>query len=158
MFRRTLMCTVAATVLVADSVGAQPSPPNSEQAKRIEALVNKAAALVDAKGKAALSEFRERGSEWWTGDVYVFSYSPDGTVILNPGFPTREGRAYHGETDKMGKALNDELLKMAQTKGAGWVDYWLPKPGQTVPSQKWSYVKAVKAEGIALIGAGFYPD
>jgi cytochrome c len=158
MFRRTLMCTVAATVLVAGSVGAQPSPPNSEQAKRIEALVNKAAALVDAKGKAALSEFRERGSEWWSGDVYVFAYSPDGTVILNPAFPAREGRAYHGEKDKKGKAFHDEIIKTAQTMGSGWVDYWLPKPGQTEPSQKWSYVKAVTAEGVALVGAGFYPD
>jgi len=46
----------------------------------------------------------------------------------------------------------------AKTKGSGWVDYWLPKPGATEPSQKWSYVKAVKADGIALVGAGFYPD
>src|SRR3954447_8118095 len=122
MFRRTLMSTVAATVLVAgSSVGAQPSAPNFEEAKRIEALVNKAAALVDAKGKAALSEFRERGSEWWSGDVYVFAYAPDGTVILNPAVPAREGRASHGEKDKKGKAFNDEIIKTAQTMGSGWV-------------------------------------
>jgi hypothetical protein len=28
----------------------------------------------------------------------------------------------------------------------------------TEPSHKWSYVKAVKAEGVALVGAGFFPD
>jgi cytochrome c len=136
----------------------QDQPPSSTEAKRIEALVNKAATLVDTKGKAALSEFRERGSEWWSGDVYVFAYSPDGIVLLNPAFPAREGRAYHGEKDKKGKAFHDELLKTAETKGSGWVDYWLPKPGQTEPSHKWSYVKAVKAEGVALVGAGFFPE
>jgi cytochrome c len=140
------------------TVFSQNQPPSSAEAKRIEALVNKAAALVDAKGKAALSEFRERGSEWWSGDVYVFAYSPDGTVILNPAFPAREGHAYHGEKDKKDKAFHDELIKTAQTMGSGWVDYWLPKPGQTEPSQKWSYVKAIKAEGVALVGAGFYPQ
>jgi len=114
--------------------------------------------MVEKQGKAAFLEFRKRGSEWWSGDVYVFAYAPDGTVILNPGFPAREVRAYHGEKDIKGKALNDELLNAAQTKGSGWVDYWLPKPGQTEPSQKWSYVKAVKAEGVALVGAGFYPE
>jgi cytochrome c len=77
----------------------------------------------------------------------MFAYAPDGTVVLNPAFPAREGRAYHGEKDKKGKAFHDEILKVAQTRGSGWVDYWLPKPGQTEPSQKWSYVKAVKAEG-----------
>jgi signal transduction histidine kinase len=151
-----LICT--SLMLAANPANSQQSPPNSEKAKLIEALVTKAAAIVDTKGKAAFSEFRERGSEWWSGDVYIFAYSPEGTVILNPAFPAREGRAYHGEKDKKGKAFHDELLKAAQTEGSGWVDYWLPKPGQTEPSQKWSYVRAVKAEGVALVGAGFYPE
>ena len=120
--------------------------------------MNKAAGIVDAKGKAALSEFRTRGSEWWSGDIYVFAYAADGTVLFNPAFPAREGRAYHGEKDKRGKAFHDEIMKVAQENGAGWVDYWLPKPEQTEPSHKWSYVKAVKAEGVALVGAGFFPD
>ena len=55
-------------------------------------------------------------------------------------------------------AFHDQILKVAKTKGSGWVDYWLPKPGQTEPSQKWSYVKAVKAEGVAVVGAGFFPE
>jgi len=92
------------------------------------------------------------------GDTYIFAYAPDGTVVLNPAFPAREGRAYHGEQDKKGKAFHDQILKVAKTKGSGWVDYWLPKPGQTEPSQKWSYVKAVKAEGVAVVGAGFFPE
>jgi signal transduction histidine kinase len=136
----------------------QDKPPGSAEAKRIETLVNKAAVVVEQKGKAALSEFRERGSEWWSGEVYVFAYSPDGVVLLNPAFPAREGRAYHGEKDKKGKAFHDELLNVAQTRGSGWVDYWLPKPGQSEPSHKWSYVKAVKADGILLVGAGFFPE
>jgi cytochrome c len=45
----------------------------SAEAKRIEALVNKAATTIETKGKMALSEFRVRGSEWWSGDVYVFA-------------------------------------------------------------------------------------
>jgi cytochrome c len=143
-------------ILGGASANSEQSPPSSEKAKQIESLVNKAAAIVDTKGKAAFLEFRERGSEWWSGDVYVFAYSPDGTVILNPAFPAREGRAYH--EDKKGKPFHDEIIKMAQTMGSGWVDYWLPKPGQTEPSQKWSYVKAVKAEGVALVGAGFCPE
>jgi cytochrome c len=156
MFRRILLF---ATVVMVSGQGlcAQDGPPSPEKAKRIEALVNKAAALVDSKGKAALSQFRERGSEWWSGDLYVFAYAPDGTVLLNPAFPTREGHSYHGETDKNGKAFHDELIMTAQTRGSGWVDYWLPKPGHTQPSHKWSYVRAVKAVGIALVGAGFFP-
>jgi signal transduction histidine kinase len=157
MLLRTLLF-VAVAMVSSRAVSAQDQPPSPLQAKRIEALVDKAAALVDIKGNAALSQFRERGSEWWSGDLYIFAYAPDGTVLLNPAFPTREGHSYHGEIDKKGKAFHDELMKTAQTKGSGWIDYWLPKPGQTEPSHKWSYVRAVKAEGIALVGAGFYPN
>ncbi len=157
MPRRILLLVVLAMV-VSQYAWPQDQPPASAEARRVEGLVNEAAALVDAKGKAAFTEFRQRGSEWWSGDVYVFAYAPDGTVILNPAFPAREGRAYHGEKDKKGKAFHDELMKTAQTKGSGWVDYWLPKPGQTEPSHKWSYVKAVKAEGVLLVGAGFFPE
>lgn len=155
MLRRIVLLE-ALVLAFSASVWGQDSPPTSAEAKRIEALVNKAAALVDSKGKAAFAEFRQRGSEWWTGDLYVFAYAPDGTVILNPAFPAREGRAYHGEKDKKGKAFHDELQRVARTKGSGWVSYWLPKPGQAEPSQKWSYVKAVKADGVLLVGAGFY--
>jgi len=132
--------------------------PTSQEAKRIEALVNKAAALVDQKGKDAFAEFRKPGSDWFSGDLYIFSYAPDGTVLLNPAFPAREGHNYRGEKDKKGKAFHDELQNVARTKGSGWVDYWLPKPGQTEPSHKWSYVRRVNAEGVLLVGAGFFPE
>ena len=157
MLQRILLLLVL-SMASSQAAWSQSSPPASPEVERIEALVNKAAALVESKGKAAFTEFRQRGSEWWSGEVYVFAYSPDGTVILNPAFPAREGRAYHGEKDKKGKAFHDELLKTARTKGSGWVDYWLPRPGQTEPSQKWSYVKAVKADGVMLVGARFYSE
>ena len=155
---RLIAVLCASFALAANLAYSQSSPPSSDQAKRIQMLVDRAAELVNAKGKEAFSEFRQRGSEWFSGDTYIFAYAPDGTVILNPAFPAREGRAYHGEKDKKGKAFHDEITKTAQTKGSGWVDYWLPKPGQTEPSQKWSYVKAVKAEGVAVVGAGFFPE
>ena len=53
--------------------------------------------------------------------------------------------------------FHNEFLKVVQAKGAGWVDYMFPKPGQKQPSHKWSYVKGFKADGLAgLIGAGFF--
>jgi signal transduction histidine kinase len=155
---RAVLPLLALALLPAQRAWPQETPPLSPEVQRIEALVTKAAALVDAKGKAAFAEFRQRGSEWWSGNVYLFAYAPDGTVLLNPATPSREGKAYPGEKDKKGKLFHDALLQTAKTKGSGWVDYWLPKPGETEPSQKWSYVKAVHSDGVALVGAGFYPQ
>jgi hypothetical protein len=34
-----------------------------------------------------------------------------------------------------------------------------PKPGQTQPSQKWAFVRAVKIDGApGLVASGFYPE
>jgi cytochrome c len=159
MFKKILVCTALVMMAMVSLVSSQQSPPASEQAKRIEAMVDKAAALVESQGKEAFSDFRKRDSEWWFGNTYLFVYDKDMNVLLNPAFPKREGTNVHGDKDANGKLFHDEFMKVIHTKGSGWVDYMFPKPGQTQLSQKWSYVKAVKLDGgTGLIGAGFYPE
>jgi cytochrome c len=159
MFKQILVCAALVTTSMANPASSQQSHPNSSEAKRIEALVDKAAGLVEKLGKAVFPEMRKRGSEWYSGDVYVFAYDSSATVILQPAFPEREGQHMAGQKDKNGKLFHDEFMNVVKTKGSGWVDYWWPKPGQTQPSQKWSYVKAVKIDGaLGLVGAGFYPE
>ena len=153
---------LVAVALLAEMFGtaanAQSSPPSSPKALEVEALVDKAAALIDAKGKAAFSEFRMKGSEWFHGDTYLFAYDLKGDVLLNPAFPAREGTNVSGQKDASGKLFHDAIIRVAETKGSGWVDYMFPKPGQTQPSQKWAFVKAVKIDGVAgLVASGFYP-
>ena len=149
---------LALSICVASPGSAQQAPPASEASKKVEALVTKAAALVDSKGRAAFEEFRKKGSEWFHDDTYLFSYDMNANVLLNPAFPQREGTNVHGQKDAKGKLFHDEIIKAAATTGAGWVDYMFSKPGQTEPFQKWTYVKKVTIDGVpGLIGAGFYP-
>ncbi len=159
MIKSLLVSIALGSFMMGSSAHSQEAPPLSDQAKRIEDLVNRAAALVEQRGQAAFAEFRTRDSEWWSGNTYLFAYDDRLNVLLNPAFPKREGTNPHGEKDANGKMFHDEFLKTVQTKGAGWVDYMFPKPGQTQPSHKWSYVKGFKADGMSgLIGAGFFPD
>ncbi len=137
----------------------QSSPPPSEKAREVEALVNKAAALIDSEGKAAFADFRLKDSKWFHGDTYLFVYDLKSNVLLNPAFPAREGTRVTGQKDANGKLFHDAIIQTAETKGSGWVDYMFPKPGQTKPSQKWAYVKAVKIDGVpGLVASGFYPE
>jgi signal transduction histidine kinase len=159
MSKLALALIALAASAMADPAGAQQAPPTSAQARRIEAMVKKAAALVDKEGKAAFAAFRKPNSEWRFGHTYLFAYDTKLNVLLNAAFPNREGENMHGKTDANGKPMHDEFLKVAQTQGSGWVDYMFPKPGQTQPSQKWSYVKKITIDGTpGIIGAGFYPN
>ena len=159
MLKQALIMSVLPLMMAVNHAGAQDAPPPSPQATKIQTLVDKAAALVDKQGKAALAEFRKHDSEWWSGNTYLFAYDMNLNVLLNPAFPQREGTNAHGEKDSNGVFFHDEFVKVVQAKGSGWVSYLFPKPGQTQPSTKWSYVKAINVDGTpGLIGAGFYPE
>jgi Cache domain len=111
------------------------------------------------KWKSDLSEFRKKDSEWFHGDTYLFVYDLKSNVLLNAAFPAREGTNTTGQRDAEGKLFHHEFITMAETKGSGWVDYMFPKPGQTQPSRKWAFVKAVQVDGVpSLVASGFYPE
>lgn len=158
--RKEILVSSALVALAArHPAAAQQAPPNSPQAQRVAAMVDKAAALVDKEGKAAFAEFRKPNSEWRFGHTYLFAYDTKLNVLLNAAFPNREGQNMHGKTDVAGKPMHDDMLKIVETKGSGWVDYMFPKPGEKKPSQKWSYVTKVTVDGTpGVLGAGFYPD
>jgi len=154
-----MMLAAATAIVIAAPAWGQDAPPSSEEAKQIEALVNRAAALVESQGKtAAFAQFRTPNSPWWFGNTYLFAYDQNLNVLLNPAFPKREGTNVHGQTDANGKPMHDDFLQVVRQNGSGWVDYVFPKPGDSKPSQKWTYVKGVTFDGTpGLIGAGFYP-
>ena len=97
------------------------SPPATEHAKQVEALVNKAATVIDESGKASFSEFRKKDSEWFHGDTYLFVYDLKANVLLNPAFPQREGTNVTGQKDARGKLFHNAIIQVAETKGSGWV-------------------------------------
>jgi cytochrome c len=158
MLKQVFVCAALVAMMV-NPINAQQSPPASKKSQQIEALVNKAAALIESKGKATFPEFRKSESEWFSGDTYLFALDLNLNVLLHPAIPKREGINVADQKDSSGKLYYQEFLKVVQTKGSGWVDYTFPKPGQTQPSLKWSYVKAVTVDGVpALVGSGFYPE
>lgn len=160
MKAQTTTWAFATVLAMVASASAQDAPPTSAEAARIESLVLKAAALVQSQGKAAaFAQFRTPNSAWRSGNTYLFAYDQNLNVLLNPAFPEREGTNVHGQTDANGKPMHDEFMRVVRTKGSGWVDYVFPKPGQSQPSRKWTYVKGVNFDGTpGLIGAGFYPE
>jgi cytochrome c len=158
-FLSRVFCVVALTALLT-SAFAEEAPPPNQQAKAVEALVIKAAALVEKEGKsAAFTEFKKKDSEWLHGDTYLYAYDSKGNVLLNAAFPQREGTNITGQKDTKGKPFQDDILRVAATQGSGWVSYMFPKPGETEPSEKWAFVKRVTFDGTSgLIASGFYPE
>ncbi len=120
-------------------------------------LVDDAVALIEKQGEAAYPLLRDPKGPFIVKDAYVFVITPEGVELVNPAFPTLEGQNLFEVKDTQGKPLIREIVKTAQTSGAGWVDYMWPKPGDSVSTQKSAYVRKL-AIGSAwvVVGCGVY--
>jgi methyl-accepting chemotaxis protein len=78
-------------------------------------------------------------------------------VIMHPIKPEMDGQDMSNYKDPNGKRLFVEFTNVCKKDGAGFVDYYWPKPGQSKPVPKISYVKAFPAWGW-IVGSGIYLD
>ena len=135
------------------------SEPQSEEAKQTMALVDQAASLLQSKGTEAFTEFRKKDSKWLKDDTYIFVFNMNGVVLFHPIQPELEGKNIIDLKDVNGKAYVQETIETAKTQGSGWIDYMLPKPGESKPSKKSSYFKKVKVgEETFIVGSGYYTN
>ena len=87
--KQALLYVAFFCLVLSNPTDAQQGAPTSDKAKQIEALVNKAALLIERDGKAAFAEFRRSGTAWFSGDTYLFVYDLKSNVLLNAAFPAR---------------------------------------------------------------------
>jgi len=130
-----------------------------EKTKKVVALVDDAAKLIEEEGKAIFPEFRKKGSKWYQGDTYVFVWGLDGMRYVYPRNPEKEGKNMLDLKDVNGKPIGKMFVNAAKQKeGKGWVFYEWTKPGQDKPVWKASFIKkAVAPSGIKyLVGCGKY--
>ena len=160
MERRMLTIFSAMMVVLCSALFAATPEPQSKQAKELKALVDKAAALVESRGKDAFPEFRKKGSAWFNGDRYIFIDDFDGNVLVNPPDPKIEGKNLLAMKDANGKLIIQAFIDALKTQDSGWVDYMWPKPGSDKPAKKISYIRKAKMPGgtLVFVGAGIYVE
>ncbi len=167
------MCTCFAlvTMLAAFAISVNAATPDelAQQAavkanegepitpEQIIARVEKAAALVKAKGKSAMDTFRGN-SEFIGNGTYVWVHNLDGVMIMHPMKNKLDGKQVFGIKDPNGKLLFCDMNSLAKKNGAGWVAYMWAKPGSNKPVPKISYVKLVEADDNYIVGCGMYCD
>lgn len=110
----------------------------------------KAAAIAAIKALRYDHEDDKEGNYFWINDM-----TP--TIVMHPVNPALNGKNVGDVKDPHGVALFNEMVRVVEESGEGFVPYMWPKPGHEEPQQKLSYVKGFKPWGW-MVGSGIYID
>ncbi len=126
--------------------------------KMIIEKVDAAAKMIEAEGiEAGFKKLQGKDSEFIFAGTYIWVHDMKGVMRMHPIKYKLNGKNILGLKDKTGKLFFGEMNKVAREKGAGWISYMWPKPGQKDASKKVSYVKLCKVGDDELVlGCGVY--
>jgi signal transduction histidine kinase len=120
-------------------------------------VVADAVGQIETRGGAAFPLFHDPTGPFIAKDAYIFVIDLNGVELVNPAFPNLEGRNLLDVKDTRGKYLVRDMLNVVRTTGSGWVDYMWPKPGESISTQKSTYVRQARlGQQTVLVGCGVY--
>ncbi len=136
---------------------AQAQQPASGAAAEAKAMLEKAVAAVKADKAKALDMFNKGEGGFYIKEREIFPFcftAADGNIVATQ---TKQALGKDSRTfkDPTGKAFGLEMFEAAKKQGQiSEVHYMFPKPGETTPVAKVSFVTGVADLGC---GVGYYP-
>ncbi|WP_326489792.1 methyl-accepting chemotaxis protein [Paraburkholderia sp. ZP32-5] len=94
----------------------------------------------------------------YEGNGYISIVGADSVMIMHPTNPALDGKDMSTWKDARGFALykNGQIASASSENGV-YLEYWWPKPGETVPSEKLGFLKRYRPWGWDFT-AGAYED
>ncbi|MGD2098658.1 MAG: cache domain-containing protein [Desulfobacterales bacterium] len=123
-------------------------------------MVDDAVELIKLEGKAAFDKFRDKSSEFVFLGNFIFVVHLDGTAVVDPAFPSLEGRDLRDFKDAVGRYVVREMLEKVKklTGNSTWISYMWPRPGEVKPSRRLTYLRKVKlGPETFIVASGFSP-
>ncbi|MGC8494352.1 MAG: methyl-accepting chemotaxis protein [Syntrophobacteraceae bacterium] len=123
-------------------------------------LVKKGMTMARKKGlEAVIAAARDKNGPFCSGDewyIYIGTTRGKVTLLAHPFQPEKlVGPDLSQLEDIKGRKFFNDLMATALEQGAGWVNYWWPKPGEATSSLKSTYLEKVPGED-AYIACGIY--
>ena len=132
-----------------------PAPIAPEKVDELVAFVQSAVAFAQEKGReVALEEFSNSNGSFVRGELYIYAYDFNNTVLAHPFDPDKIGVNRMDELDAFGNPYTQQFLDAAKN-GSGFVRFYYVNPAhnRTVES-KLGYVMKVDEDW--WLGSGIY--
>jgi hypothetical protein len=149
MFRNVMIGSLASLALAFSAAAlAQGQYGTAAEAK---AMLEKAVAAVKADKVKALDIFNKGEGGFKDRDLYPFCFNiSDGILTAGPA----KGKDVRTLKDPSGRTFGMDVYKAAEAEEKiNEVSYMFPRPGETTPSPKVSFVTRVGDQGC---GVGYY--
>ena len=148
MLKSLKMAIVAGFMLACAGAVVPATAGTPEQAK---ALAEKAAALVASDGEKAFPMLNDPKGAYVEGDLYVAVLDHKGVVHANAN-PKLIGLNLWDAVDPDGVKFTQEIVKVGDASGTGWVSYKFTNPATKKIEPKKTWVHRV-GDFIVLCGA-----
>ncbi len=115
-------------------------------------FVKRAITSIQSNGiDEAYREFSSSVGDFVKGDLRVYVYRPDGTVVYDGYNPGTSGQNIIDLTDPFGKPITRKILDQAERLGRGWVSYYFRN------YYFYSYLEKIEVpDGIFIVGSGYW--
>ncbi|MGF1683173.1 cache domain-containing protein [Photobacterium minamisatsumaniensis] len=132
------------------------SPPIiTEDARRAQALLDKAISHVQNRGAGAISDFSNQ-SRFTDKELYVFTLDIDGVFLSSGGSSAvLVGDNVTNTADMHGKLFFRDMIEIAKQEGGGTVEYYWTNPVDSRGEPKRTMFKRI---GDAIVAVGYYPS
>lgn len=147
---RKISILVGVMVVLMLSVVAQEVATPKEAVQKCKDAV----ALIKAEGDGAFAKINNKNGAFVWKDSYVFVIDMSGVTVAHPMRPTHIGQNMMATKDVKGKMFFAEFVKLAKTKGEGWVEYHWENPVTKKVEVKVSYI--MKVNDKYIVGAGVH--
>ena len=144
------IAALAAVTLAAPAIAQQAKFGTPAEAR---AMLDKVIAAVKADKAKALDMFNKGDGGFKDRDLQPFCFNKSDGLLTAATNPSLVGKDVRSLKDKTGKAFGEENFKAAVDGKITEVSYLFPRPGETEPVAKISYVTGVGDQGC---GVGYY--
>ena len=146
---------VLAVVMIVSLAGAVMA--DDEAAAAVKAMVERGVIMAIAEGQeAALAAIGNPEGPFIDGDLYLFAGLVSDVIMDAHPYSSLLNQDLSTYEDPQGNLLFANFVAVASEAGAGWSEYWWPKPGEEDVSRKLTYIMKVAGQDL-YIGCGYYP-
>ena len=142
-----IVASFAGTVIADDSAAAA-----------VKAVVERGVIMAIVEGQdAALAAIGNPDGPFIDGDLYLFAGLLSDVIMVAHPYSSLVGQDLTDYQDPEGNYLFANFVAVASDAGAGWSEYWWPKPDAEEASRKLTYIMKVAGQDL-YIGCGYYPE